>query len=514
MIRRLGVAADVWDVIVIGGGATGLGVAVDASSRGYRTLLLERGDLAVGTSSRSTKLVHGGVRYLQQGNLSLVVESLRERGLLHQNATHLVTNLRFVVPNYEWWEAPFYGVGLKLYDLMAGKLGFGPSRLLSKEETIKRLPTIETEGLRGGIIYHDGQFDDARLAVNLAQTAVEQGATVINYAEVTALSKENALVNGVTAIDRETGRSVEIRGRVVINATGAFADSIRHLDDPRAPRIIQPSQGVHIVLDKPFLPGEDAIMVPHTSDGRIIFMIPWYGRVVVGTTDTAIEAAVPEPTPTPQEIDFLLETSARFLTHDPTRSDIRAVFVGIRPLVRGVGEGDTAALSREHTIAVSQSGLVTIAGGKWTTYRKMAEDTVDVAADLAQLPQRPCATKELRIHGHTIASGRGTRFAEYGSDAPELVDWIQSDPALAEPIRPEFDACVAQVVWAARNEMARTVDDVLCRRTRAVFLDIEASLAAAPRVAEILARELGRNEDWARDQVRRFQDLVAPLNLR
>jgi len=298
----------------------------------------------------------------------------------------------------------------------------------------------------------------------------------------------------------------------VVNATGAFADAIRRLDDPSAPRIIQPSQGVHIVLDKPFLPGEDAIMVPRTSDGRIIFMIPWYGRVVVGTTDTPIEAAVAAPVPMPQEIDFLLETSARYLAHDPTRRDVRAVFAGIRPLVRGVAEGDTAALSREHTIAVSESGLVTIAGGKWTTYRKMAEDTVDVAAELAQLPERPCPTKELRIHGHVAE--RPARFAEYGSDAAELESWVAAEPALGEAIAPGIDACAAQVVWAARREKARTVDDVLSRRTRAAFLDLDASLSAAPRVAEILARELARDAGWVRDQVRAFGELMAPLALR
>jgi glycerol-3-phosphate dehydrogenase len=380
--------------------------------------------------------------------------------------------------------------------------------VLSKEETVARLPTLEREGLRGGTVYHDGQFDDARLAVNLAQTAAEHGATVANYVEVVELRKVGGFVTGVVAVDAETGRAYELRARVVVNATGAFSDAVRRLDDSSSPPIIRPSQGVHIVLAKDFLPGDEAVMVPHTSDGRIIFMIPWYGRVVVGTTDTPVDAAVAEPVATEAEIDFLLETSARYLSHDPTRADIRAVFVGIRPLVRGVGEEGTAALSREHTIAVSEAGLVTIAGGKWTTYRKMAEDTVDVAADLAQLPERACATKFLRIHGHVDGVGERTPFAEYGSDASALSQLVASDASFAERIHPAFEARVGQVVWAARHEMARTVDDVLARRTRMLFLDTRASLAAAPQVAKILAAELGRDTTWERDQLQRYRSLA------
>lgn len=508
MLGRLGDPAFVWDLVVVGGGATGLGVAVDAASRGYGVLLLERGDFASGTSSRSTKLIHGGVRYLQQGNLSLVLEALRERGLLQRNAPHLIANLRFVVPNYEWWEAPFYGVGLKLYDLMAGKHGFGASHYLSRAETIERLPTIETEGLRGGIIYHDGQFDDARLAINLAQTAAENGATVLNYAKVTGLRKSDGLVAGVEWQDEETGVVYEARAHAVVNATGAFSDAVRRLDDPGAQPIMMPSQGVHIVLDRAFLPGNDAIMVPHTDDGRIIFMIPWNGRVVVGTTDTPISEATSEPEPEDGELEFLLETSARYLLRDPTRADVRAVFVGIRPLVKGGGDEAGAALSREHTVSVSKSGLVTIAGGKWTTYRKMAQDTVDLAAAVGGLPERPCRTEELRIHGYDESAAEHGSLAVYGSDAPALQRLLAEDPRLAELLHPAFAHCAGEVVWSVRHEMARSVIDVLARRMRVLFLDTRAGIEIAPRVAELMAGELGRDAAWIQGQLREFRSLA------
>jgi len=511
MLRRLGDPSRVWDLVIIGGGATGLGVAVDAASRGYGVLLLERGDFAQGTSSRSTKLIHGGVRYLQQGNVSLVLEALRERGLLQQNAPHLVRNLRFVVPSYEWWEAPFYGIGLKLYDILAGKLGFGPSRFLSKQETIERLPNLETEGLRGGVIYHDGQFDDARLAISLAQTAVDQGATLVNYAAVTDFQKTDGLITGVVARDEEAGEARCIRARVVVNATGPFADAVRRMDDPATEPLISPSQGIHLVLDRAFLPGTEAIMVPHTADGRIVFVIPWYDRVVVGTTDTGLESVVEEPRPRDEEIEFLLETSARYLIRDPRREDVRGVFAGIRPLVKDVEAEGTAAISREHAVDVSVSGLVSIAGGKWTTYRKMAEDTVDTAAAVADLPERPCPTRTLRIHGYDPQSARHGPLAVYGSDAPRLQKLISEDPRCGEPLHPAFDVCAAQVVWAVRNEMARTVADVLARRTRILLLDTRVSLDLAPQVAALMAAELSRDAVWAAEQVRAFRELAEPL---
>src|SRR3954470_579807 len=379
-----------WDMVVIGGGATGAGVAVDASSRGYAVLLLEQSDFGKGTSSRSTKLVHGGVRYLEQGNISLVMEALKERGILRQNAPHLVSNLPFVVPNYDWWETPFYGIGLKVYNLLAGKYAFGDSSILSREEPLRRLPTIRTDGLRGGVVYYDGQFDDSRLLINLVQTAAEQGATLLNYAPVTALTKAaDGSVDGVTARDAESGRELHAGGRVVINATGPFADSVRRLADPNAPALIAPSQGIHLVFNRSFLPGDSAIMVPHTRDGRVMFAIPWHGHTVVGTTDTPIAVAMLEPTAQSKEIDFILETASDYLAKRPTRADILSVFTGIRPLVKSSDILNTAALSRDHTIEVSSSGMLTIAGGKWTTYRHMAEDAVDHAVVLGHLDESP-----------------------------------------------------------------------------------------------------------------------------
>jgi len=373
MIEKIEDFSGEWDFVVIGGGATGAGVALEAASRGYKTLLLEQNDFGKGTSSRSTKLVHGGVRYLQQGNISLVLEALKERGILAKNAPHLVHNLSFIVPNYDWWEGPFYGIGLKLYDLLAGRAGFGKSKFLSREKTIETIPNIETKGLDGGVIYHDGQFDDARLVINILQTAEEQGATVVNYMPVISLHKKNSLISGVIARDDEKGKEYKIRAKVVVNACGPFSDGIRKMDDPTCRPIIQPSQGTHIVLDRDFLAGDSAIMVPHTSDGRVIFAIPWNNRVLLGTTDTKIENVELEPRPREDEIEFLLNQISPYLSRDPKKEDILSVFTGIRPLVAEEDESNTASLSREHTISISRSGLVTIAGGKWTTYRKMAQ---------------------------------------------------------------------------------------------------------------------------------------------
>lgn len=502
----------VWDFIVVGGGATGLGVAIDAASRGYSTLLLEQADFAKGTSGRSTKLVHGGVRYLQQGNVSLVIEALRERGLLLENAPHLVRNLSFVVPNYDWWEGPFYGIGLKMYDLLAGRQGFGRSRILSRERTLQLLPTLDPEGLSGGVIYYDGQFDDARLAINLAQTAAEQGAVVLNAFRVEGLLHDDTgEVAGVAAVDVETGASRELKGRVVVNATGVWADALRRLDDPRTPEVMVPSQGVHIVLERDFLPGESAIMVPKTEDGRVLFAIPWLDRVVVGTTDTAVDDTPLEPVPLDEEVDFLLHHAGLYLDRDPKREDILSVWAGLRPLVGGSGDGEagtTSAISRDHSLLIAPSGLVTIVGGKWTTYRRMAEDTVDQAAVLAGLPDRECVTKSLNIHGYHRHADEFGELASYGADAPAIRGLVREDPSLGERLHAGHPMIAAQVVWAARQEMARTVDDVLARRTRLLVLDARAALAAASRVAELLARELGRDEAWAAQQVDSFEALA------
>jgi len=508
MLARIKDSSQVWDCIIIGGGATGVGCAIDAASRGYRTLLIEQGDFAQGTSSRSTKLIHGGVRYLQQGNFSLVLEALKERGRLLKNAPHLVSNLPFIVPVYDWWEGPFYGIGLKLYDVLAGKHGFGSSRLLSKEDTLKHIPTVETKGLRGGVIYHDGQFDDARLVVNMAQTAVEQGATVINYMRAAAVIKERGHIEGITAHDLETGDDYALKGRVVINATGVFADAIRRMDSVDSAGMIKPSQGSHIVLDKSFLPGDSAIMVPHTADGRVLFAIPWHDRVIVGTTDTPMADTELEPTPLPEEIDFLLAHAARYLTKDPTPDDVLSAFAGLRPLVSFGDTENTAALSREHTVQISRSGLVTITGGKWTTYRKMAEDTIDHAATLAQLEERPAVTKDLHIHGFHKNPHEFGAFAIYGSDAPALQDLLREDQAYTEPLHPAMTTLAGEVIWAVRHEMARTVEDFLSRRTRALLLDAKVSMDMAPQVAELMARELGRDKTWKDRQVDAYRKLA------
>jgi len=505
MYGRLRAHTEPWDLIVIGGGATGVGVAIDAASRGYDALLLEQNDFGKGTSSRSTKLVHGGVRYLEQGNVSLVMEALKERGLLLRNAPHLVRNLGFVVPNYDWWEAPFYGIGLKLYNLLAGKYGFGASRILSREETLERLPTLKPEGLRGGVIYFDGQFDDSRLLINLVETAFEQGATLLNYAQVTELTKDaEGFVDGVRFRDLETGEDRGVPASVVINATGPFADDLRRKADPAVQPMIAPSQGIHLVFDGSFLAGENAIMVPHTSDGRVMFAIPWHGHTVVGTTDTPIGAPTLEPAAMEQEIEFILQTSALYLEKKPARADILSVFAGIRPLVRSGEAGNTAALSRDHTIRIENSGMVTVCGGKWTTYRHMAEDCVNQAAVLARLPERPCVTEHLNVHGFHPSSEKFGRLWMFGSDAPLVQHLEESEPALAEPLASELPYTGAEVVWAVRHELARTVEDVLARRTRALFLNAQAAIRMAPRVAQLMARELGQSAEWEAGQLLSF----------
>jgi glycerol-3-phosphate dehydrogenase len=505
MIERLRSQRAPWDMVIVGGGATGVGVAVDAASRGYDVLLLEQSDFGKGTSSRSTKLVHGGVRYLEQGNISLVMEALKERGLLLQNAPHLVSNLGFVVPNYDWWEAPFYGIGLKMYNLLAGKYGFGSSEILSRDETLQRLPNIKTDGLRGGVVYFDGQFDDSRLLINLVTTAAEQGATLLNYTRVTGLTKDaEGIVNGVVAMESESGDEITVQARVVVNATGAFTDDIRRQADPSIKPMISPSQGVHLVFERAFLPGDTAIMVPHTSDGRVMFAIPWHNHTLVGTTDTPIPGAVLEPIAQEQEIEFILNTAALYLAKAPTRDDVLSVFAGIRPLVKSGDGGNTSALSRDHTIHIDNSGLLTITGGKWTTYRHMAEDCVNQAAMLARLPEVDCVTKHLNVHGFHPQASKFGELGVYGSDALAIQKLVAQDPRNAEQLHPKLPYIVAEVIWAVREEMARTVDDVLARRTRALFLNARAAREMAPAVARIMAGELGRDEAWQADQLKAF----------
>ncbi|HLL99872.1 MAG TPA: glycerol-3-phosphate dehydrogenase/oxidase [Pyrinomonadaceae bacterium] len=515
MLARVERREKLWDIIIIGGGASGVGCAVDAASRGYDVLVLEQSDFGKGTSSRSTKLIHGGVRYLEQGNVSLVMEALKERGILRQNAPHLVHDLAFVVPNYDWWEMPFYGVGLKIYDLLAAKYRFGKSKILSKKEILKRLPTIKTEGLRGGVIYYDAQFDDARLLINLARTATGQGATVLNYARVFGLTKNaRGFLSAVNFADEESGQVFQARAKSVVNATGAFCDRVREMSDAQAKPLIAPSQGIHLVLRREFLPTEDAIMIPHTTDGRVLFAIPWHGHALVGTTDTPVEKAELEPRALEEEIKFVLETAGKYLRKAPRRKDVLSVFAGIRPLVKNGGGKNTAALSRDHTIQIDAAGLITLTGGKWTTYRRMAEDCVNQAAVLAKLPEKDCVTKDLKIHGFTENAARLGALSIYGADAIEIQKLIEKDKSLSEKLHADLPYTVAEVVWSIRNEAARSVEDVLARRTRALFLNARAAMEIAPNIAEIMARELGKDKNWIEKQIGEFKETAEKYLIR
>jgi glycerol-3-phosphate dehydrogenase len=482
-LARLRAGSETFDLLVVGGGASGLGAAVDAAARGHRVALIEQGDFAKGTSSRSTKLVHGGVRYLGQGNVALVKSALRERGLLLRNAPHLAYSTAFVIPNYSWWGGPYYAFGLTLYDLLAGRLSLGSSKWLSRDETVGHLPTVETKGLASGVLYYDGQFDDARLAVNLAQTAVERGAVLVNYCACVGLTKSAGQVDGVLARDGETGAEFAIKARAVINATGVFVDELRRFDDAKSSPMVTVSQGVHLVLPKEFLPGTSALMIPKTADGRVLFAIPWHDKLVVGTTDTPNVAASLEPRALPEEVEFILDHARQYLTRDPSESDVLSVFAGLRPLVKRGADGNTAALSRDHTIAISQSRLITLTGGKWTTYRKMAEDVIDQAERVAGLAHKPSPTAALAIHGAGGALPSTQALQFYGSDAASISTLMAGDPALAAPIHASLAITPAEVLWHARQEMARTVEDVLARRTRSLVLDAQASIEAAPAVA-------------------------------
>jgi glycerol-3-phosphate dehydrogenase len=500
-LDRLSAATEPFDVLVVGGGATGLGTAVDAAARGYRVALIEQYDFAKGTSSRSTKLVHGGVRYLKQGNVSLVLEALRERGRLARNAPHLVHDLAFVIPNYTWWEGPFYGIGMKLYDGLAGKLSLQPSRHLSRAGTLALIPTVEPAGLKGGVLYHDGQFDDARLALNLAQTAEAFGAAVVNYCRCVGLIKEAGRVTGVEARDEESGQEFTVRARCVVNATGVWVDDLRQLDERAASKIVAVSQGIHVVLPKAFLPGTTAIMVPKTADGRVLFAVPWHDCVVVGTTDTPMAAAALEPRALDEERDFVMAHARRYLAKDPSDGDVLSIFAGLRPLVKAGDGHDTAALSRDHTILVGRSGLITVTGGKWTTYRKIAEDVIDHAETVAGLAPQPCRTEALAIHGSTLAAIPAANLQPYGSDAGGVAELIRTTPGAHRPLHPALPYQEGEVIWQVRHEMARTVEDVLARRTRALLLNARASIEAAPRVAQVMAAELGKDEAWQTGQV-------------
>lgn len=496
-----------WDICIIGGGATGLGAAIDAASRGYKTILFEQIDFAKGTSSRSTKLVHGGVRYLQQGNIKLVMDALKERGTLKQNAPHLVKNQSFIVPNYKWWEGPYYGVGLKVYDWMSGNLGLGPSQWLSKEEVLARSPTLDPADLRGGVLYHDGQFDDARLAINMAQTAAEQGACLINYCGVKGFLKVADKIVGVQVKDQLSGKAYEVKCKAVINATGVFSDAVQHMDNPKKEKTIAPSQGIHIVLDAEFLPGNSAIMIPHTDDGRVLFAVPWHKKIIVGTTDTPVKKINEEPVAQKEELDFIIHHIGRYLTKDPTMKDVRSIYAGLRPLVKGDSK-KTAELSRDHVITIAPSGLINILGGKWTTYRKMSEDVVNIAAINNMLPPKDCITGSLPIHGAQATLDFSNDYYYYGTDQPAIEALAVKDPSLKEKIHERLPYTKAAIVWAVQEEMCMTVDDALARRTRAILLDAKAAVEASPLVARLMATLLHKDESWINDQVTAFKKIA------
>ncbi len=498
-----------WDIAIIGGGASGLGAAVEAASRGYKTILLEQYDFTKGTSSRSTKLVHGGVRYLAQGDIALVFGALRERGLLHKNAPHLVSKLSFLIPSYSWWTIPFFTIGLTIYDLLAGKLSFGRSKPQSKNKTIAKIPTINTNHLRGSVLYHDGQFDDSRLGINMVQTIYEHGGVALNYMKVTQPIKTDGKISGVVAKDGETGVEHHINAKVVINATGVFVDKILQKDSPGAKDIVQPSQGVHVVVDRKFMPSDHALMIPKTPDGRVLFAVPWHNKVVLGTTDIPKESASIEPMATEEEIDFILETAGRYLSKKPSISDVKSVFAGLRPLAASDDEGGkTKEISRGHKIYQSASGMITVIGGKWTTYRQMGEEVINRAVVVGTLPEKKSITKTLHLHGYDKNTDKRNPLHFYGSDAIQIQRLMDIKPEFEECISESLNINKAQVIWAVRHELARNVEDILARRTRALFLDAKESSRMAPVVAEILAKELDYDKSWEQNQVDEFNKLV------
>lgn len=496
-----------WDLVVIGGGSSGLGVALDALSRGLSVVLLEKADFAKGTSSRSTKLLHGGVRYLAQGDIGLVIEALKERGLLMKNAPHVSRKQAFVIPIYSRWDQLKYGVGLRIYDLMAGNFRIGKSKWLTKKETIEKLPNIKKESLKGGVNYYDGQFDDARLALNIAQTCTDLGGIILNYMKVNSLTKDaNGVINGVMVQDQIHQNRYTINAKAVVNATGVFTDKILKMDNPEAKKSITPSQGSHLVLDLSFLGGNDALMIPQTSDGRVLFGIPWNGKLVLGTTDTIRKSPKMEPTALESEIDFILETCAQYLVKPPKRSDVLSVYAGLRPLAAAEEGAKTKEISRSHKVIVSESHLFSIIGGKWTTFRKMGEDTVDMIASVKGFKIKNSNSEKIELHGFKHTASEDCHLSVYGTDGDAIKDLIAKRPDLSERLHPNFPNIKAEVLWMVRNEMALKVEDVLARRIRILFLDAQAALEMAPVVAKIMGEELGWEEDRLKLELKEFKE--------
>jgi glycerol-3-phosphate dehydrogenase len=499
----------VWDIIVIGGGATGLGIALDGASRGYKTLLLEQSDFAKATSSRSTKLVHGGVRYMAQGDLLLVMEALHERGIMLKNAPHLTFNQEFIIPVYTFWDVLIYTVGLKFYDLLAGRLSMGKSYFISRENTLSRLPLLKPEGLKGGVVYHDGQFDDSRMAFALAESCADKGGLVLNYFKVIGLLKDGrAKINGVKARDIGSGNEFNLNARLVINATGVYADEIAKLDDPGSKPTIRPSQGVHIVLDKSFLGSDSAIMIPKTDDGRVLFAIPWYNEVVVGTTDTPLDTISLEPVALETEINFILKTAEKYLIKPPRREDILCIFAGLRPLAANPDNpSSTKEVSRRHKITLAPSGLLTIIGGKWTTYRRMAEETIDKAIEAGILEKSKCITSNLKLTS-IVPDNPSERFHIYGDHSKDIEKMLSENPDQGTPLDTRLPYTKAEIIWICRNEMPFRLEDILARRTRSLFLNARASAEIAPKVAELMAKEFGYDQNWRDEQIESYNELV------
>jgi glycerol-3-phosphate dehydrogenase len=499
-----------WDVVVIGGGASGLGAAIDSASRGHKTLLLEKYDFAKGTSSKSTKLIHGGVRYLQKGNLKLVLESLRERGILLQNAPHLVRKIRFIIPIYKWWDMLIYGAGLVLYDLLAGAKRIQTTSFWGSKRVRKHQPTIKSKKLKGGIAYWDAQFDDARLAISIARTAHKYGATVVNYMSVKRLQKENSRISGVIAEDLINNKSHHISAKVVVNATGVFSDSIQQLDGSSTGLKIVPSQGSHLIVDKKFMPSDQALMVPKTKDGRVLFVIPWHNRLLIGTTDTLVDTIQIEPSPLENEVDFILETVRDFLEKSPTKKDVLSAFSGLRPLV-AKEKSKTKDIPRDHSIIVSSSGLISIMGGKWTTYRKMSEQLIDRAQLVGGISKRKCITSKIKLDGHTKHTKSDDPMRMYGSHGEKIkkMNSPQDNLSLGENIYITKNI----VLWAVRHEMAIHLEDVLARRTNCLLTSAKASVLVAPAVAKIMADELGHDKNWIDSQLTRFYNLAKNYQL-
>lgn len=513
MVHRLQQQKMPWDFIIIGGGATGLWTAVDAASRGFSTLLLEREDFASETSSRSTKLIHGGVRYLQQGNIALVKEALKERGLLWKNAPHLISHLPFFVPSYHHFASLYFGIGLKFYDLLAGPLGIDKSKHVWKREAKELFPTLRQAGLKGGTLYTDGQFDDARLAITLAKTAADHGALLVNYIQVTDLIKRNNKVIGIKYFDHESQEEGEVEAKVIINATGPFTDTIRKKDHPFLKKVIAPSRGTHLVVGKKFLPGDCGVVYPHTEDGRVLFLIPWQNHTLIGTTDVATNEPLYHPSPSPKEIHFILKQANRHLENPIQKSDILSAFTGIRPLVRVAKKGlSTKSLSREHHIEISKSGMLHTYGGKWTTGRKMAEDVIDQAINVHSLEKRPSVTEKLRLHGFTLTPHPDPRLAIYGDDQKILTDIFQEKEDYRELIDPALPYYRGEIIFSIRHEMAQNVTDILARRCRSLFLSYDKAIAMAPIVAKIMAEELGHDRSWQESQIALFSNYATKFN--